>query len=116
MGIQSSKNRNIYTIQEDSIKYLKEYAHNDYLLKYYMINNCFDLNETKLKYNLVILKHLSDDGCSIVDYVNKKLSGELDEEYRRRKKLQKLQRIEFEWECDDMYEDTSCCNWKSIEW
>lgn len=116
MGIQSVEKRDIYTIQNDSTKYLKDYALNEYLNKYFLVNNCFDLNETKLKYNLVVSKYLSDDSCSIVDYVNKKLSGELDLEYRRRKLLQKIDRVVFEWECDDMYEDASCCDWKSIEW
>lgn len=116
MGIQSNETRDIYSIQKESEKYLKDYALNDFLYKYYMVKNCFDLNETKLKYNYMISKYFSDDSCSIVDYVNKKLSGELDEEYRRRKRLQKIQRIEFEWECNDMYDDASCCDWKAIEW
>lgn len=116
MGIQSNDIRNIYTIYEDSVKYLQKSADSDYFMKYFMVDNCFKKDEKYLKYHYMISKYFADDSCSIVDYVNKKLSGELDNEYRKRKLLQKIDRVEFTWECNDMYEDASCCDWKAIQW
>lgn len=116
MGVQSREVRDLYSIRKESTDYLKKYAHEDYLKKYYLVNNCFDLDESELKYNFIISKYFDHDSCTIVDYVNKKMSGELDVHYQRRKALQKIERIEFEWECNDMYDDASCCEWKAIEW
>jgi len=116
MGTQSREIQDLYIIRKDSKEYLKKHAHNDFLKKYYLIDNCFKGDESDLKYNFLIAKYFADDSCSIVDYVNKKLSGELDLEYSRRKSLQKIERIEFEWECNDMYDDANCCEWKAIEW
>lgn len=116
MGIQSNSIRDLPVILKESEKYLIQSAESEYFYKYFLTKNCFETEEKRLKYHYMVLKHLSDDSCSIVDYVNKKLSGELDAEYRRRKIMQKIDRVEFTWECSDMYDDTDCCEWKSIEW
>ena len=116
MGVQSYEIRDLYSIRKDSVEYLKKYAHNDFLKKYFLVGDCKDLSEKELKYNYIVAKYFADDSCSIVDYVNKKLTGELDIEYSRRKALQKIERKKFEWECNDMYDDANCCEWKAIEW
>lgn len=116
MGVQSNEVNSFYTKREDSLKYLKGHANSEYLSTYYLLEDCFKKDEDKLKHSYLMSKYFSDDSCSIVDYVNRKLSGELDAEYRRRKSLYKIERFEFSWECNDMYDDTSCCEWKAIEW
>lgn len=116
MGVQSLYIKDIHSITRDSNNYLKKHALEEYLNKYYLIGNCSKTSEEDLRYNYIISEYLNIDDCTIVDYVNKKVSGELDQHYRRRKLLQKIDSIEFEWECNDMYEDTSCCDWKAIEW
>lgn len=116
MGIQSNDIRNLTTILKDSEKYLKQTAESEYFFKYFLVDNCFKADEKYLKYHYMILKYLSDDSCTIVDYVNKKLSGELETEYRKRKALQRLETVTFTWECDDMYDNTDCCEWKAIQW
>lgn len=118
MGIQSLNIRNIDSICKDSEEYLKGKAEEDFMEKYFLKDSCSKDGEGYLMYHYMILNSLGEKGCTIVDYINKKLSGELDFEYRKRRVLQNLQRIEFTWECNDLYDskDADCCEWKSIEW
>lgn len=117
MGIQINQTKDVLTLVSDSNKILQKEAKKDYLFKYFQISECCNEGED-IKHHYLINKYFSDPSCSVSDYINKKLSGELEYEYRKRKALQKLDTIEFKWECDDMYDDknANCCDWKAIEW
>lgn len=118
MGAQSIYVKNIESIIHESTKYLQDFAEEDFMEKYFLRKKCQSKTEKGKKYHYLILSTLDPKECDIVDYINKKISGELENEYRKRKALQNLNRVEFEWECEDMYDskDTECCEWKSIEW
>lgn len=118
MGVQTNDIRDIYTILKDNSKVLQKAAETDYIEKYFAVKNCKGYEDREVKHSYLINKYFSDTSVTIVDYINKKLSGELEYEYTKRKKLQKLDTIEFQWECNDLYNDrdASCCNWKAIEW
>lgn len=118
MGIQSLEIRNIDSICRDSEQYLKRLAEDDFMKKYFLKESCSEKGNDYLKYHMMILNSFGNKGCTIVDYINRKISGELEFEYRKRKVLQNLKRVEFTWECNDLYDskDADCCEWKSIEW
>lgn len=116
MGIQSSEIKSIFSLKEDSNNYLKKMAEKEYFQKHFLFDNCFKGDERNTKYNYIINKYFEDEDCTVVAYLDKKLSGELDNEYRKRKILQKLDRLEFSWECYDIYENKDCNDWKAIKW
>lgn len=103
---------------DKSVEYLKGSAEKEYVKKYYDVEICCpELSERERKHSLLVLKYIDPSKNNIVDYINKKLSGELDHQYKKRIKQKNLRIIETKWECD-MYNDqeANCCDWKAIEW
>lgn len=115
MGAQSIEIRDYEWQLEESLKSLTKNVEGLFYEKYflYKCGDCTNGDNDYLKY-----KYLNIDNCNIVDYLNKKISGELDHEYRRKKILGKLNRVEFEWECEEAVENdyTKSCSWQEIEW
>lgn len=119
MGVQSIEREAFKDLICNSENTLKEIADKEYLEKYYEVKKCCpEYSDRELKYHFIVLKYIDSKDTSVVDYINKKLSGELEPEYKRRKLLQNLERLEFNWTCDDNYDDddANCCDWRSIEW
>ena len=115
MGGQSQEVSDVFTIIEESTDILKNIASDEYNSKYFAFNGCETYGDKKL--NFLIKMFFDPCNKTIGGYIERKLNGVLDNEYRKKKIINSLHSIEFEWECLDM--DTNvgdCCDWRAIEW
>lgn len=116
MGVQLNNIKDLNSFVENSRQELLKRTNDDYLFKYFQISKCCESLED-IEYHYLIVKYLGDADCYLVDFLNKKMSGELEPEYKRRRLFQKLDRLEYKWQCcDDWQEEDGCCDWKSIQW
>lgn len=116
MGVQTYKDVDVFSLYDENIETLKKVAKEEYLEEYFLISSCDKVTTENTIFSYIFTKYIDVKSCTIGEYVDKKLSGELDLEYKRRKYLNKVKSVTFSWECDDIYDETSCCDWKSIEW
>ena len=76
MGIQANCINTVDSMICNSIDYLKGAAEKQYVKKYFEVDLCCpDVSKRELMYNYMIQEYISGGGDSIVDYINKRLSG-----------------------------------------
>lgn len=115
MGGQSQDISNVFSIVNESTDILKDIASKEYNKKYFAFGSCENPGDKKI--NFLIKTFFDPCSYTIGGYIDRKLSGVLDNEYRKKKIINSLHSIEFEWECLGMDTDVGdCCDWRAIEW
>ncbi len=121
MGAQSIEIKDVYSILKENTDYLKSTAKNKYLQKYFLLKSCNEDNELKTSYALLLDKYLNPTNCTVVDYLNSKISGEDIKTNLKRKLKERISIIVEDWLCNTEGDfegcvSSECCDWKGIEW
>lgn len=85
----------------------------------YYLNKKFgigqDVDKDKLRHSQMFYNILCTDECELIDWVSKKINGDL-EGVKYRSKLEDFKIYDEPYGCDDSCNLTSCCNWAEIQW
>jgi hypothetical protein len=120
MGTQSILVKNEKSYAKDFEHKLLKYSDDFFIKKNFLMGNGVDID--KLRHAMVFNRLLSAPSCKLIDFINDKISGKLDEVTKTKRKKRVLTESLLSILREEIKDHTDseilndCCGWDSVEW